>query len=1522
MSEPLKRSVFKNPLLYGFLVFFLVLVITQFISFQKYQLDQKTKQQEIERRVSKLKIDLQNVLGQSFNVTQTLAFIVDHYGIPENFDSVARLLLNSNKSIDALDLVNEKGVITHVYPLKGNEVIGLNILDDPDNKMGAKTTLEKGDYYTAGPLYLRQGGSGIIGRRPMCKKGVFNGFVAAVVRLSTVLKTIQLDSVDQSPFSYKLVKINLDNSEETFYASKNISMEGAITLPLTTSQGEWKLYVYSNNDNFNLTIIIFSALGFLFSLVCGILSWFLMQQPSKLNKLVDEKTALLKLSQERYKLLIEEASDGIFLSDFNGNVLDANPFAVQMFNYSKEELLTKKLSELTTSKKWLDTPENSDKINQGEAVRIERKMLKKNGAFFYGEVSTKKLSNSTILGIVRDVTKRRELELAAEENLVKFSKAYNNPFVGMVIKDHNKRLIDANSYFLDLIGYTLEEIKGKTIPEIGLINEQEVLKKNPELNAFFNSDRIDKIEVEFIAKNGQKIHLITSIEPYEYLGESFSLSTYVDQTESKNASLAIIRSEKKYKQFTERISDSYVSFDNNWCFTHINAKAAKVVGMDAKEMLGKNVWDEFPKFKTSEAFVIYNEAATRQMYTHFEQYHKEFDRWIENHVYPSSNGISVFFKDITHRKKADEEKQQLISVIENSPGFIGLATIEGRPLFLNDAGKKLVSLPSGVDLKNTTIFDFFEDDYRDIIANKHMSSIMEKGLWTGEVLLKNFKTNIPTLLELSSFSIKDKISNKPIAIGVIGFDLTERKKAQKEILDLQGKMDAAIRIGKIGYWDFDIKSETFICSPLIYTIYDLDEGTTITIPILEKLIHPEDLEEHRQNVRDIIVNKRDQTITYRIIVKNGSVKHVMVELEVERDLFNMAIKFRGTVIDITKQKKADFEILDLKNKMEAAMRIGKIGYWDFDLQTQQITWSPRMYEIYDVEPNTFISLPYIESLLHPDDVELHRTVLATIKKSHSFSYRIIHKDGSLKYLLIQMEFELGKEELPIKSRGTVIDITEQKESEKAILELQNRMNAAIRIGNIGYWHWDMGGRIVEWSKEMYTIHQIEPNKEMTIDMVRQTIYHEDLKIMDKVLSSKPDESHFAPYVYRSQFKDNTFKYFLASSEVVFDDNGTPIIYRGTAMDITKNVLAEEALKESREKFVKAFENKFVGMLIVNEQEIVVEVNMTVCKLLNTTKEKLIGSKIMESDILFLNDFYAEKRQKTLVQLKEKGKVTNEEFKITLNNGQEKTLLISKELLRIKNKITILVTLIDDTKRKETAEILASQFTELQKANSELDSFVYSASHELRAPLSSVLGLIHLVQMEEVNPKLHQHLDMMEKSIERLDSFIKDIIEYSRNKHKKIELECINFSILIQQSLEDFWYLENTNKIKIDISINDKIIFASDSKRISVLLNNFISNAIKYHDVTKESPSIWISVKTSEKEAIIVVKDNGVGMADDQLKRIFEMFYRVSSKVMGSGIGLFIVKEVISKLKGTIAVKSKIGEGSTFTLKIPNESSRL
>jgi len=240
-------------------------------------------------------------------------------------------------------------------------------------------------------------------------------------------------------------------------------------------------------------------------------------------------------------------------------------------------------------------------------------------------------------------------------------------------------------------------------------------------------------------------------------------------------------------------------------------------------------------------------------------------------------------------------------------------------------------------------------------------------------------------------------------------------------------------------------------------------------------------------------------------------------------------------------------------------------------------------------------------------------------------------------------------------------------------------------------------------------------------------------------------------------------------------------------------------------------------------------------------------------------------------------------------------------------------------RKEVEAKLEKQNLELKKTNSELDRFVYSTSHDLRSPLTSILGLINIVDdgLEPNQNDLRGLTGMMKKSIEKLDTFISDILIYSRNARTELEMSEIDFEEIIDESKKNLKYMEGANSNDIVIDINQKGKFMSDQGRISIMMNNLISNAIKYMDSTKENPFVKINVISDDVNAIIVVEDNGIGIEAKDHERIFEMFYRGTKKSSGSGLGMYILKETIDKLEGSITVESNLNIGSTFKLTVPN-----
>lgn len=241
------------------------------------------------------------------------------------------------------------------------------------------------------------------------------------------------------------------------------------------------------------------------------------------------------------------------------------------------------------------------------------------------------------------------------------------------------------------------------------------------------------------------------------------------------------------------------------------------------------------------------------------------------------------------------------------------------------------------------------------------------------------------------------------------------------------------------------------------------------------------------------------------------------------------------------------------------------------------------------------------------------------------------------------------------------------------------------------------------------------------------------------------------------------------------------------------------------------------------------------------------------------------------------------------------------------------------KRREAEESLKRQNQELMKINSELDSFVYRVSHNLRSPLTSVLGLIQITRLGNLTEdELSNYLSLMEKSILRLDSTIKDILDYSQNTRKEIEVKEVDLEKLAQETVNQFRYYEGFAKAEISIQVDNGVPFYSDPFRVNVILGSLVSNAVKFVDLTtKPKPHIDIVSRIDKEKALIKVEDNGVGIEKENIGRVFEMFFKTSQKGAGAGLGLYIVKEAVEKLGGTVSLVSERGRGTTVTVEIPN-----
>ena len=235
-------------------------------------------------------------------------------------------------------------------------------------------------------------------------------------------------------------------------------------------------------------------------------------------------------------------------------------------------------------------------------------------------------------------------------------------------------------------------------------------------------------------------------------------------------------------------------------------------------------------------------------------------------------------------------------------------------------------------------------------------------------------------------------------------------------------------------------------------------------------------------------------------------------------------------------------------------------------------------------------------------------------------------------------------------------------------------------------------------------------------------------------------------------------------------------------------------------------------------------------------------------------------------------------------------------------------------RKEAEAKLQRTNQELSKRNTELDNFVYSVSHDLRAPIASVLGLINLAKKDKDLAMKDTYLEMINNSALQQDHFIKEILDQSRNSRLDVKREEILFEPIIDETFSHLSFATSGKAVEKIISIQQTKPFYCDRWRLKVILNNIISNAIRYRN--GRDPVIKVSVDVTEQGAQVCIEDNGKGIAKEHIKNVCRMFYRATDDGAGSGLGLYIVKEAVDKLNGSIKIESEEGNGTTVYLMIP------
>lgn len=495
----------------------------------------------------------------------------------------------------------------------------------------------------------------------------------------------------------------------------------------------------------------------------------------------------------------------------------------------------------------------------------------------------------------------------------KFLKVFNNNLVGMLLANEQQVIVDMNDHLLSLVGMKREEMIGKTGLELGILNEDFIKNAWQELAV---NKRILNRDLEFVTPNGRLVSCLFSTENIEMGGRQFWLSTIVDTSKRK-------ATERALSEVYERVTDGFMAIDRNWHYTYINKKAGELLGKDPHYLVGKHVWTEFPQQVENPFYQAYHRAMENQEMVMIEDYAEAYDRWFQNIIYPSPEGLSIFLTDVTSRKKAEK------IVADSELRFRTLTRTAPVGIFETDAA-------GATTYVNETWLTYSGMQYEEAMGDGWLNAVHPEDR---EWLLKGWYNKTGQQAQsVSEYRILDKngrqrwVKGNAIPVkdlhgkvtGYIGIilDVTESKETEEKIISseeskrliLNSALDAVVMIdaaSNITFWNpqaeniFGFKAEEVIGKNLVETI----------IPPGYAEAHNEGMHQYNETGRGHILNR-----LIEITALNRSGVLFPVEMSILPVVLEKERSFCAFIRDITERKEAEISLKESSEQLRELSR--------------------------------------------------------------------------------------------------------------------------------------------------------------------------------------------------------------------------------------------------------------------------------------------------------------------------------------------------------------------------------------------------------------------------------------------------------------------------------------------------------------------------------------------------------------------------------------------------------------------------
>ncbi|MHC1690087.1 MAG: PAS domain S-box protein [Bacteroidales bacterium] len=1182
----------------------------------------------------------------------------------------------------------------------------------------------------------------------------------------------------------------------------------------------------------------------------------------------------LKESEKYNRMLFEQSAIGLALTTFDGRLVDINTTFATIIGRTIEEAKA-----LTY---WDITPEKYQKKEQlqleslekiGRYGPYEKEYIHKDGHLVPVRLQgliIERNNEKLIWSSVEDISEQKKAEqdlIAAKEEieasehfktdlLIKYDEAQQSAKIGnwdwdMVTNkvwwsDELYRIfdLDPNSFVPSV------ESNAKFVhpDDNGPYhqNVQRVIENKEELNA----------ELRIISGNGilkhcnsrAKLEFNEAGNPVRFYG------TFADITERKKAELDLARlfeSEKaalieanqakeQLSQILERISDGFGSLDRDWHYIFVNEKLAQNVGKKREELLGQNIWEVFPQAIGTPVHKAYLRAMEEQVVIDLEHFYPPFAKWFQHRFYPSPDGISVFSKDITEHKLAEEKLKESSSLIRIAAEKAKLGgwnvDLKENRSYWSDEVATIHEMPPGFAPLVEDGINFYAPEWRDRIT-KVFTECAVNGVPYDEEMEIITSTGKRVWIRTIGEPVRDE-NGQIFKVQGAFQDISEKKIVEEKSRekDLQFRKLSANVPDLI--FQFTRKPDGTYCVPVasegIKNIFGCSPDDVVDdFTPIGKVIYPEDAERVIADIENSAKNLTQFTCEFRVQIPGKPVQWILSRSTPEK-LPDGNITWYGFNTDITQRKEFEDALRESEGKFRKIYEEGPFGMALVNSDYKFIMANRTFCEIIGYTESELRELTF-RDITFSEDKEIGIESIKKLIKGEipvfKSEKRYVRKDGRVIWVAITVAANFDKCGNFLYNVAIVEDISRRKQADEKINTLNERLQLLV-----------------------------EAIQELSISTSMENIMATVRTSARKLVNA--DGSTFI-------LRDGDSCFYA-------DEDTVSPLWKGQRFQLT---------------------NCISGWAMLNKQPVIIEdiyadERVPIEAYKSTFVKSLAIAPIRLNDPLgAIGAYWGSNYLPSEIEIKLLNTLADAAAKAVEN-----------------------VQLIDGLEQK-----IIERTSQLQSVNKELETFTYSVSHDLKAPLRGIDGYSKLLSdlyANELNDEAKNFISTIRKSTQLMSQLIDDLLQYSRLERSQMR----NETVMIKSFIDAILKINEDEIISHRFSVITDIPEASitaDYNGIQMALRNLIENAIKFTKTVPE-PTIEIKQKESERCWTISVKDNGIGFDMKYSQRIFEIFQRLHrvEDYPGTGIGLAMVAKAMQRMNGRAWAESTPGLGATFYLEIP------